>query len=308
MVVVLYCKNVAVYDIDSNIVIDKDLLPGLMRLDTHPATFKKWLKIRYSSNTNSLARQLKGIVFGQGNRVTINKKTHALSLSDCYWVKDQSDTTTFEQISPYYAPFWDGSGVYSGQSIPTLYVGGCLNKRWVSCETLEKFGNNLKIEEDVSRLCAECGVPANKVISISGGVAIRNITNTSVMLEQADQSGMLDPDDFTEDDIIRLFQLRGVQMLTIDAIIANGDRHAGNFGWLRDTNTGRYLCMAPLYDFDHALDSRLVKDRLLVDAVSSIKATNNGQYVNEMRRICATVCRLDTVSLFKERAKAMLTL
>ena len=43
-------------------------------------------------------------------------------------------------------------------------------------------------------------------------------------------------------------------MIIIDAVIGNGDRHAGNFGWLRNTDTGEYVSMAPLYDFDHALD------------------------------------------------------
>ena len=42
-------------------------------------------------------------------------------------------------------------------------------------------------------------------------------------------------------------------MLVIDAIVGNGDRHAGNFAWLRDTDTGQYVCMSPLYDFDHEL-------------------------------------------------------
>lgn len=54
------------------------------------------------------------------------------------------------------------------------------------------------------------------------------------MLEQADQSGRLDPEDFDEQTIIDLFGKAGAQMLIIDAIIGNGDRHAGNFGWLRN--------------------------------------------------------------------------
>ena len=66
------------------------------------------------------------------------------------------------------------------------------------------------------------------------------------MLEQADQSGRLDPDDFDEQTIIDLFGKGGAQMLIIDAIIGNGDRHAGNFGWMRDADTGAYVGMAPL--------------------------------------------------------------
>ncbi len=77
----------------------------------------------------------------------------------------------------------------------------------------------------------------------------------------------LDPDDFDEQTIMELFGKAGAQMLIIDAVIGNGDRHAGNFGWLRNMDTGEYVSMAPLYDFDHALDSTLESDRLLTDAV-----------------------------------------
>ena len=50
-----------------------------------------------------------------------------------------------------------------------------------------------------------------------------------LMLEQSDQSGRLDPDDFDEQTIIDLFGKAGAQMLIIDAVIGNGDRHSGNY-------------------------------------------------------------------------------
>ena len=72
-------------------------------------------------------------------------------------------------------------------------------------------------------------------------------------------------------EIIEQFGEDGVRMLTIDAIIGNGDRHAGNFGWLRDSDSGEYLRMAPLYDFDHALDVTTAKeeDRLICDLLEA---------------------------------------
>ncbi len=39
----------------------------------------------------------------------------------------------------------------------------------------------------------------------------------------------LDPDDFDEQTIIELFGKAGAQMLIIDAVIGNGDRHAVKF-------------------------------------------------------------------------------
>lgn len=79
---ILYCKNKAVYDINKEKVLNKDLLPGLMRKNPCNHSFNKWLMIRYSSTTNSLARRLKDISFGRSQRVSVNRFILMLSLSD----------------------------------------------------------------------------------------------------------------------------------------------------------------------------------------------------------------------------------
>jgi len=203
-------------------------------------TFKDWLRTRYSSNTNALARQLKGITFGQGNRVQIDRDTYALSLSDCYWIKEHDEELKFEEVSPYFKEFWRGEGVYEGGPIPTLYVGGYLSKKWVNKNTMYK--KRAKIEVECSRLCRVCKIPVARVrsgVADKRDVFVKNLTDTNRMLEQADQSGKIDIDNFTEKTLIDEFEIRGTQMVTIDAIFGNGDRHAGNFGYIRDTNTGR---------------------------------------------------------------------
>ena len=103
----LMCKNTPVYDIDNEKTLNTSLLPGLMQQKgANNHTFTKWMKYRYSSGTNTMARKLKGITFGQGARMRINRETRALSFSDCYWIKAENDPIRFEEISPYYKPFW----------------------------------------------------------------------------------------------------------------------------------------------------------------------------------------------------------
>ena len=300
---VLYCKGIPVYNTETEQVFSPWLLPGLMQNQPNIEAFEKWFKLRYSSNTNIIARKLKGRVFGQGNRRTINRITHALSLSDCYWVKEENDPIAFEQISPYYAPFWTGEGAYEGQSVPTLYVGGYLTKEWVNAKTLQKYGDNTDLEYLAIELCERCGIPVNKARRMDGGIAVENITNPNVMIESAEQSGRLDVDDYTVEDIEALFGLPGIQMVAVDAIVANGDRHPGNFGWLRDTVTGEYLCMSPLYDFDHALDSQMVHDFLSSELENLIRKCNNLDYRNETLRICETAIQCDLHPVFSTRAK-----
>ncbi len=302
---ILMCKNKKVYNIDTEEVYNEELLPGYMQRQPCKETFKSWLKLRYSSNTNSVARQLSGVTFGQGNRVSINESTYALSLSDCYWIKRDNDNIRFEEVSPYCVDFWKGEGYYSKGAIPTLYVGGFLSKEWIDSNTLNKYGEQTYIEEECSRLCQLCDIPVAKVKRIENGVSVENITNVSYMLEQANMSGLLDPDDFYDLDILQLFEHSGLQMLIIDAIVGNGDRHAGNFGWLRSADTGNYLGMSPLYDFDHALDSKSETDRMIEDIVRICKIS---EYRVEAERISNIVVDNTINDIFRMRAKSLLSM
>ena len=273
----LMCKNTSVYDIEKEKTLNYNLLPGLMQqkgADNH--TFTKWMKYRYSSGTNTIARKLKGITFGQGARMRINRETRALSFNDCYWTKAEDDSICFEEISPYYKPFWDGNEEFTGQAAPTLYVGGALSKEWKQDGKLYKYGD-ISVELQCIKLCRECGISVERADETDGGIAISNITSPKVMLEQADQSGRIDPDDFDEQTIIDLFGKAGAQMLIIDAIIGNGD-------------------------FDHALDSTLESDRLLTDAVKFCMP-----YEDEMVRI-AGIAQGSENEVFKKRAQSILKL
>ena len=195
----LMCKNTPVYNIEKEKTLNYNLLPGLMQqkgADNH--TFTKWMKYRYSSGTNTIARKLKGITFGQGARMRINRETRALSFNDCYWTKAEDDSICFEEISPYYKPFWDGNEEFTGQAAPTLYVGGALSKEWKQDGKLYKYGD-ISVELQCIKLCRECGISVERADETDGGIAISNITSPKVMLEQADQSGRIDPDDFDEE-------------------------------------------------------------------------------------------------------------
>lgn len=137
----LMCKNTPVYDIEKEKTLNYNLLPGLMQQKgADNPTFTKWMKYRYSSGTNTIARKLKGITFGQGARMRINRETRALSFIDCYWTKAEDDSICFEEISPYYKPFWDGNEEFTGQAAPTLYVGGHCQRNGNRTESSTNMG------------------------------------------------------------------------------------------------------------------------------------------------------------------------
>lgn len=295
----LYCKNKPCYDIENNQVLDSKLVPYYILKDSSITRFNQWIKLRYSTGSNTFARMLRGITFGQGNRQLINEKTFMLSYSDCYWVKDENNTIRFEDVSPYYTSFWTGKSEYQGGAVPTLYTPGYLSKEWRESGKLFKAGD-LEIEIDCINLCKECGVFVENGRVVDGGIELDNFTSADVMLVTAESSGKIDGENFTDEDVIREFGIEAVRMFAIDAIIGNGDRHAGNFGFLQDANTGEVLGMSPLFDFDHALDDS--KEEVSGYLLSTLMNLNNTEYIDEVLRITNKASNFSR-TIFSKRAQ-----
>ena len=261
----LMCKDVEVLNITTLKVLNHGLLPGLLFEFQSKEMFLNWFRKRYSERSNTASRQLRGILFGQGNRKLIDKATHALSLSDCYWIKSSDENISFSDISPYYNDFWNGEGKYSGEPIPTLYVNGFLTKYWKDKHTLIKKSGSKEIL--CSRVAKDLQISVVDIYETSVGIAVTNFTSDEIMFESAEVSGKLDPEDFTVEDILSIFGEPGFDMIFFDAIIGNGDRHAGNFGFLRNADSGVYVGMAPLFDFDHAYESNNDNDILIKEVI-----------------------------------------
>ena len=298
------CKDKKVLDLDNYGILSPELLPGYMHVHgVNKHTFTKWMHLRYSSSSNTLARKLRGITFGQGNRQKINELSYALSLTDCYWLKKEDENVSFDEVSPYFNEFWKGSEEYKRQAVPTLYVDGSLPKEWRSKDILFKMGK-LSIELEVIELCKACGIMSESGRSVENGIEVFNFTTPDIMFESAAASGRFDEEDFTDIDIVNEFGVRGAEMLVIDAITGDGDRHAGNFGYLRDSGTGDYLGMAPLYDFDHSLDSSINDraDRLVTDMLEACSA-----YPDVIKRISETAL-VSGNKIFAQRAGLILRL
>lgn len=266
----LMCKNTVVADVSQETVYAHNLLPGCLRNNFSRAAFIEWSQDRYAEQSNTKARQLAAFVFKQGNRDVMDLTTHALSLSDCYWVVAGDTIPLFEDIFPYYGVFWRGEGAYSNEAVPTLYVNGYLPKEWISSFILRKYGNRLQEEHSAIQ---DARMLSSTVVSSALGCSyldVVNFTSTDCMFEAASCSGQIDKYAFTDADISNVFGEKGREMLVLDAILGNGDRHAGNFGFLRSPDTGDYLGMAPLFDFDHAYESNNVNDVLMQSILDNI--------------------------------------
>ena len=300
---ILMCKNQEVYNIEKQLMINKDLAPGILKDNPTHSIFRQWCQSRYSSQTNVTARLMQGRIFGQGNRQEINRVTRSLSLSDCYWLKSPSDDVKFEEVSPYFNDFWTGTGIYKGQSVPTLYTDGMLPKYWENCEWLVKQSSD--IEYHCYMLCVALELEVAEVRIIDDKhIAVRNFTSPDIMFEAADTSGRVDVADVTQFDVIEVFGTKGLYMLILDAIVGNIDRHTGNYGFLRNANSGQYIQMAPLFDFDHALGELPEDDYFLIKALYKTLSTLDS--LDIAVELAEKVVRQDTLPQFVKRAEYLL--
>ena len=134
--IILMCKDIEVYNTSKKEVLSKELLPGCMKRKT--MSYSQWMRTRYSAGSNVSARQLMLTAFGSDNHEQALEATRTLSLSDCYWLKRQDENVSFNDITPYHHKEWDGSGIFKGGSISTLFVNGAADKKWLDARTLLK--------------------------------------------------------------------------------------------------------------------------------------------------------------------------
>jgi len=246
---ILMCKNIPIYNVTTNLILNQQLLPGSISRGT--LTYLEWMKTRYSVGSNVSARRLMLRAFGSDNHNTSLGQTRALSLSDCYWLMYEDENLKFEEVTPYIHKEWDGVGRFQGGSISTLFVNGAADKKWVNKNTLVKFSSSKELIP--YKLAEQLGLDNLPNVRLEGSdLYISNFTSIDVMLETMEQSGFVGNADNPQDLAVTLFKEQAVALFTLDYLVEHDDRHWGNYGFLRDSNSGEYLGMAHYYDFDWA--------------------------------------------------------
>ena len=253
--IILMCKDLEVYDVSRKEILREDLLPGCMKRKT--MDYSDWMKTRYSAGSNVSARRLMLIAFGSDNHENVIEATRTLSLSDSYWLKRQDESVSFNDITPYIHKEWDGTGVFTGGSISTLFVNGAADKKWLDSRTLLKVKSYKEYEPYT--LCYTLGLDNVAEAKMSDeGILLTNFTSTDVFLESMEQSGFSGKKDNPREKAVETFKEQAVSLFVIDYLVEHDDRHWGNYGFLRSSNTGEYISMAPYYDFDWSWSGAVV--------------------------------------------------
>ncbi len=203
-----------------------------------------------------------------------------LSLTDTFWMKRADEPLTWADVSLYRNPFddviariaFDGTGMYGRANSPTspeYATSGSFAKCWVREDgriSLLKRGSsgyaNAGFEPYSEVLAAQlldaAGVPhvPYKVVRFHGQLACKCPLFTS------EKEGFVSAHCFFDrvfdvDDMLDFCRAHGCEesfreMIVMDALMGNVDRHAGNYGFMVDNDTGEVLRMAPLFDHNMA--------------------------------------------------------
>lgn len=259
----------------------KDLFP--LDLELTDEGIAKWLKHRTIPKNRAYVHNFLSKCGLNINRpMTIIKVSKGLSLNDCYWVVEEGFEGTYDKFNLYDNRFSQvlaliaftgyGSSIRTSlASCPEFTTNGMLPKCWrrkdgkimlykggtsgasntgnepyseyYAAQVAKTLGVNV-IEYGISQwkgeLCSTCELftskeysflPVGRVVTSGGMKAVR---------EYYEKLGQNFVDALND-------------MIVLDAIIMNTDRHFGNFGFIVDNKTNKIVAPAPLFDHGNAL-------------------------------------------------------
>lgn len=233
-----------------------------------------WLESRFIPKNRAFVEKIMETVSYKGPRIVrLLKSTLGLSLIDDYWVTEDKDLK-WENYNLYDNEFsntlslvaftgYADKKVNGLSSSPEYTTDGMLRKSWrringqvylykggtegyvnaglepysefYSAQVAQAMELNhvpYRLEKWKGVLCSVCPLFTSKDVSY--------VNAATVLGENSLIESLFSLDDDTISGILNT--------AVFDFIVANKDRHAGNYGWLRDNSSGALMGLAPIFD------------------------------------------------------------
>ncbi|MCI7335071.1 MAG: XRE family transcriptional regulator [Oscillospiraceae bacterium] len=222
--------------------------------------------------------------------MNIIKVSKGLSLNDCYWITEERFEGTFEKYNLYDNRFSNvlaliaftgyGSSVRASlASCPEFTTNGMLPKCWRRQGTIKLFkggtsgasntGNEPYSEFYAAQVAEVLGLNA---VSYNLSKWKGELCSTCELFTSKDYSylpvgrvvttGGMDAVREYYKSLGKDFEKALNDMIVLDAVICNTDRHFGNFGFLVDNKTNKIVSPAPLFDHGNSLFNFAGRDDL----------------------------------------------
>lgn len=248
-----------------------------------------------------------------------------LSLTDTFWMKRADEDLSWDSVSLYRNPFddviariaFDGTGMYGRANSPTspeFATSGSFAKCWIregDAISLLKRGSsgyaNAGFEPYSEKLASDLLTAARidhvpyEIVRYHGALASKCPLFTSEEVGFVSAHRFFDRP-FGVRDMLAFSAEHGAEesfreMVVLDAVMANVDRHAGNYGFLVDNATGRVLRMAPLFDHNMACLPMMMEHDDFDEYVSMIGPKIGTDFVTIARELITPEIRAKLVAL-----------
>ena len=248
-----------------------------------------------------------------------------LSLTDTFWMKRANEEITWDEVSLYRNPFdnviariaFDGTGMYGRQNSPTspeYATSGSFAKCWI------REGNEISLLKRGSSGYANAGFEPYSEMLASQLLEAAHIDHvpyevvnyhgklaSKCPLFTSEDAGFVAAHRFFQGpfdvvDMLHFCEKHGAEeafreMIVADAIMANVDRHAGNYGFLVSNTTGEVLRMAPLFDHNMACLPMMMEQDDFDTYISMIGPKIGATFVGVARELLTTQIRAKLVAL-----------
>ncbi len=254
-----------------------------------PIGFKEinsWVEGRKGSKHNnhlqSIMRQM-----GCDDNEGFIRVTHAATINDTFWIKSDKENVSWKQVSLYRNQFtesvsklaFEGVGLYDADftsTSPELTCDGSFRKCFRKEKRLGACGSDIFLYKRGGELgaglepyCEKMASEIAKVISPNNSISYELVMLHGKLAsmcnlftnEQFGYASFAKVTDMQRIDLQEVFNyFAGVgseqsfrEMLVIDSLCFNQDRHAGNYGVLFDNDTLQIMAMSPVFDMNLSL-------------------------------------------------------
>lgn len=248
-----------------------------------------------------------------------------VSLTDTFWMRREGSPLVWANVSLYTNSFddvvariaFDGVGMYGRQfssTSPEFGTSGSFDKCWLREEDgphLIKRGSsgyaNAGFEPYSEKLCSDI-LAAAHVSHVS--YTLRNYHGklaSDCPLFTSEDLGFISAGRMMEghlriEDVLAFAADHGGddlfrEMVVMDAVCVNVDRHAGNYGFLVDNETGEVRGMAPLFDQNMALLPYLMEHDDLDDYLAYQGPKIGRSFVGLARALMTPAIRTKLIAL-----------
>lgn len=252
-----------------------------------------------------------------------NRQSHFASLTDQYWLGSSMDdrwedinffTRRYDRaIGDAFFKSWQVDKLKSDDS-PDITTNGLIKKRWLQLDGytsyLVKAGNPKLQQEPLNEVLATMVLKKLDIIPfVPYEFRVEGFTLCSICKNFVDENTEFVPASYLvlprieKEDGSDIYEktlliaeeigIKGYKdfmdkMLMVDYIIQNTDRHLGNFGFIRNVETGKFVGPAPLFDngtafWNTAKNGETYQDKLKIPNLEYIVNSQKEKYKDKLK-------------------------